>query len=41
VHRLAAGLAMDVWEQEFESGLANMLDRIAACLAGEPASGSA
>ena len=33
VHRLAAGLAQDVWEQEFESGLANMLDRIAAHLA--------
>jgi AcrR family transcriptional regulator len=41
VHRLAAGLATDVWEQEFEYGLANMLDRIAACLAGEPSSGSA
>jgi AcrR family transcriptional regulator len=33
VHRLAGGLAQDVWEQEFESGLANMLDRIAAYLA--------
>jgi TetR/AcrR family tetracycline transcriptional repressor len=34
VHRLAGGLARDVWEQEFESGLANMLDRIAEHLAG-------
>src|SRR6266480_567903 len=33
VHRLAGRLARDVWEQEFESGLANMLDRIAAYLA--------
>jgi TetR/AcrR family transcriptional regulator, tetracycline repressor protein len=33
VHRLAGGLAQDVWDQEFESGLANMLDRIAAYLA--------
>ena len=32
VHRLAGGLARDVWEQEFESGLTNMLDRIAAFL---------
>jgi AcrR family transcriptional regulator len=32
VHRLAGGLAQDVWDQEFDSGLANMLDRIAAYL---------
>jgi TetR/AcrR family tetracycline transcriptional repressor len=41
VHRLAGGLAQDVWEQEFESGLANMLDRIAAYLAGGAGSSSA
>ena len=41
VHRLAGGLAKDVWEQEFESGLANMLDRIAAYLAGGAGSNSA
>ncbi len=39
VHRLAGGLAQDVWDQEFESGLASMLDRIAAYLA-EGGSGS-
>jgi TetR/AcrR family transcriptional regulator, tetracycline repressor protein len=37
VHRLAGGLTQDVWDQEFESGLANMLDRIAAYLAEEQA----
>ena len=41
VHRLAGGLAQDVWEQEFESGLANMLDLIAAYLAEGAASSSA
>jgi hypothetical protein len=40
VHRLAAGLAQDVWDQEFESGLANMLDRIAAYLAEAAGSSS-
>jgi TetR/AcrR family transcriptional regulator, tetracycline repressor protein len=29
VHRLAAGLAQDLWEGEFETGLEDMLDRIA------------
>jgi AcrR family transcriptional regulator len=29
VHRLAAGLAEDLWEGEFETGLEDMLDRIA------------
>ena len=29
VHRLAAGLAQDLWEGEFETGLQDMLDRIA------------
>ena len=29
VHRLAAGLAQDLWEGEFEKGLQDMLDRIA------------
>jgi hypothetical protein len=41
VHRLAGGLAQDMWEQEFESGLADMLDRIAAHLVGETGSSSA
>jgi TetR/AcrR family tetracycline transcriptional repressor len=41
VHRLAGGLAQDVWEQEFESGLSDMLDRIAAYLAGGAGSSSA
>lgn len=36
VHGLAAGLAEDRWEQEFETGLGDMLDRIAAFLAGGP-----
>jgi len=34
VHRLAAGLAQDRWEGEFETGLEDMLDRIAAFVAG-------
>jgi hypothetical protein len=29
VHRLAAGLAEDRWEAEFETALADMLDRVA------------
>ena len=35
VHRLAAGLAEDRWEEEFETGLAHMLDRIAMFVADE------
>jgi len=37
VHRLAAGLAQDRWEGEFETGLQDMLDRIAVFVAGAPA----
>jgi AcrR family transcriptional regulator len=33
VHRLAAGLAQHRWEEEFETGLAHMLDRIAMFVA--------
>jgi hypothetical protein len=33
VHGLAAGLAEDRWEAEFEKGLAHMLDRIAMFVA--------
>ena len=33
LHRLAAGLAQDQWEQEFEAGLAHMLDRVASFVA--------
>ena len=36
VHRLAGGLAQDLWEGEFETGLEDMLDRIAVFVAGEP-----
>jgi TetR/AcrR family transcriptional regulator, tetracycline repressor protein len=36
VRRLAAGLALDRWEDEFETGLAHMLDRIAMVLAEGP-----
>ena len=36
VHRLAAGLAQDRWQGEFETGLEDMLDRIAAFVAGAP-----
>ena len=36
VHRLAAGLAQDRWEGEFETGLEDMLDRIAVFVAGAP-----
>ena len=35
VHRLAAGLAQDRWDGEFETGLEDMLDRIAAFVAGD------
>ena len=34
VHRLAPGLAEDRWEAEFETGLTDMLDRIAASVGG-------
>jgi hypothetical protein len=34
LHRLAAGLAQDRWEAEFETGLTDMLDRIAASVGG-------
>jgi TetR/AcrR family transcriptional regulator, tetracycline repressor protein len=34
VHRLAAGLAEDRWEEEFETGLEHMLDRIAIFVSG-------
>lgn len=33
LHGLAAGLAEDRWEEEFETGLAHMLDRITAFMA--------
>jgi TetR/AcrR family transcriptional regulator, tetracycline repressor protein len=36
VHRLAAGLAQDRWQGEFEAGLEDMLDRIAAFVADDP-----
>jgi hypothetical protein len=36
VYRLAAGLAEDRWEAEFGTGLEDMLDRIAAVVAGSP-----
>ena len=36
VHRLAAGLAQDRWDGEFETGLEDMLDRIAVFVAGAP-----
>jgi TetR/AcrR family transcriptional regulator, tetracycline repressor protein len=36
VHRLAAGLAQDSWEEEFETGLAHMLDRVAMFVADGP-----
>jgi AcrR family transcriptional regulator len=36
VHGLAAGLAEDHWEQEFETGLIHMLDRIATFVADGP-----
>ncbi len=35
VHRLAAGLAQDRWEGEFETGLEDMLDRIAVFVADD------
>ena len=36
VRRLAAGLAEDRWEGEFQRGLEDMLDRIAGFVAGNP-----
>jgi len=36
VHRLAAGLAEDRWNGEFETGLEDMLDRIAVFVANDP-----
>jgi TetR/AcrR family transcriptional regulator, tetracycline repressor protein len=36
LHRLAAGLAEDRWEGEFETGLEDMLDRIAMFVADAP-----
>ena len=36
VYRLAAGLAQDRWDGEFETGLEDMLDRIAVFVAGDP-----
>jgi AcrR family transcriptional regulator len=36
VHLLAAGLAQDRWAEEFETGLENMLDQIAAYVAERP-----
>ena len=36
VHRLAVGLAQDRWDGEFETGLEDMLDRIAAFVAAGP-----
>ena len=39
VHRLAAGLAEDRWDGEFETGLEDMLDRIAVFVAGDPDAG--
>jgi TetR/AcrR family transcriptional regulator, tetracycline repressor protein len=41
VHRLAAGLAQELWEEEFESGLVQMLDRIELFIGGGPAADSA
>lgn len=38
VHRLAAGLAQDLWEAEFETGLQDMLDRIAVFVTDGPRS---
>jgi TetR/AcrR family tetracycline transcriptional repressor len=39
LHRLAAGLAQDQWEQEFETGLAQMLDRVGSFVADGPGLG--
>jgi hypothetical protein len=39
VYRLAAGLAEDRWDAEFQRGLADMLDRIAAFVADSPGRG--
>lgn len=32
VHRLAAGLAEDRWQEEFQAGLDQLLDRVEMCL---------
>ncbi|HEX9519957.1 MAG TPA: hypothetical protein VF940_27755, partial [Streptosporangiaceae bacterium] len=37
LHRLAAGLAEDRWDGEFERGLEDMLDRIAVFVGDESA----
>jgi hypothetical protein len=39
LHRRTAGLAQDQWEQEFETGLAQMLDRVASFVANGPSLG--
>jgi hypothetical protein len=39
LHRRTAGLAQDQWEQEFETGLAQMLDRVASFVADGPSLG--
>jgi TetR/AcrR family tetracycline transcriptional repressor len=39
LHGLAAGLAEDHWEEEFETGLSHMLDRIAMFVARGPDTG--
>ena len=39
VHHLAAGLAEDRWEAEFETGLSHMLDRIETFVARGPDTG--
>ena len=36
VHLLAAGLAQDRWDEEFETGLVHMLDRVATFVADGP-----
>jgi hypothetical protein len=36
VHRRAAGLAEDHWDGEFQRGLEDMLDRIAASEVDDP-----
>jgi hypothetical protein len=36
VYRLASGLGEDRWQGEFDTGLTDMLDRIAAVLAEDP-----
>jgi len=36
VHRLAAGLAQDRWDGEFETGLEDLLDRVAVFVSDGP-----